>query len=71
MATLNNLDQLINDEGPETVAAFFAEPIMGAGGVITPPKNVLRALKDSSDVERTKAAPIVTILQHPLARKGS
>jgi 4-aminobutyrate--pyruvate transaminase len=24
-------------EGPDTVAAFFAEPVMGAGGVIVPP----------------------------------
>ena len=31
-----NLENLILDEGPETVAAFFAEPIMGAGGVIVP-----------------------------------
>jgi len=33
----NNLEQLILKEGPETVAAFIAEPIMGAGGVILPP----------------------------------
>ncbi len=33
----DNLDQLIIDEGPETVAAFFAEPVMGAGGIIVPP----------------------------------
>ncbi len=32
------LDDLIQREGPETVAAFIAEPIMGAGGVIIPPK---------------------------------
>src|SRR5260370_2860784 len=32
------LDQLITREGPETVAAFFAEPVMGAGGVIVPPE---------------------------------
>ncbi len=32
-----NLEKLILDEGPETVAAFIAEPVMGAGGVITPP----------------------------------
>ncbi|HEY2816187.1 MAG TPA: aspartate aminotransferase family protein [Casimicrobiaceae bacterium] len=32
-----NLEQLILREGPDTVAAFFAEPIMGAGGVIVPP----------------------------------
>ncbi|HYI82285.1 MAG TPA: aspartate aminotransferase family protein [Acetobacteraceae bacterium] len=31
------LDELILREGPETVAAFFAEPVMGAGGVIVPP----------------------------------
>jgi len=31
------LDALIVAEGPETVAAFFAEPVMGAGGVIVPP----------------------------------
>jgi 4-aminobutyrate--pyruvate transaminase len=33
----DNLDQLIIAEGPETVAAFIAEPIQGAGGVIVPP----------------------------------
>jgi 4-aminobutyrate--pyruvate transaminase len=31
------LDALIVAEGPDTVAAFFAEPVMGAGGVIVPP----------------------------------
>ncbi|WP_119678447.1 aspartate aminotransferase family protein [Indioceanicola profundi] len=33
----DNLEQLILREGPETVAAFIAEPVMGAGGVILPP----------------------------------
>src|SRR5215472_3067895 len=32
-----NLEQLILREGPDTIAAFFAEPVMGAGGVIIPP----------------------------------
>jgi 4-aminobutyrate--pyruvate transaminase len=31
------LDQVIQREGPDTVAAFFAEPVMGAGGVMVPP----------------------------------
>lgn len=31
------LEKLILAEGPETVAAFFAEPVMGAGGVVVPP----------------------------------
>ena len=32
------LDALIVKEGPDTVAAFIAEPVMGAGGVIVPPR---------------------------------
>jgi 4-aminobutyrate--pyruvate transaminase len=31
------LEQLILAEGPDTVAAFFAEPVMASGGVIVPP----------------------------------
>jgi len=34
----DNLDALIQREGPDTVAAFIAEPVMGAGGVIVPPR---------------------------------
>jgi 4-aminobutyrate--pyruvate transaminase len=34
----SELDQLIVNEGADTVAAFFAEPVMGAGGVLVPPK---------------------------------
>ena len=33
----DELDRMIQDEGPETVAAMFAEPVMGAGGVVVPP----------------------------------
>jgi 4-aminobutyrate--pyruvate transaminase len=33
-----DLEQMILREGPDTVAAFFAEPVMGAGGVIVPPE---------------------------------
>lgn len=32
------LDRLIESEGPDTVAAFVCEPVMGAGGVIVPPE---------------------------------
>jgi len=34
----SELEQMILDEGPETVAAFIGEPVMGAGGVIVPPR---------------------------------
>jgi 4-aminobutyrate--pyruvate transaminase len=32
------LEAMIRKEDPDTVAAFIAEPVMGAGGVIVPPK---------------------------------
>ncbi|MBM86461.1 MAG: aspartate aminotransferase family protein [Rhodospirillaceae bacterium] len=41
----DSLDKLIQDEGPDTVAAFFAEPVMGAGGVITPPKTYFQKIQ--------------------------
>jgi len=34
----SDLEELILREGPDTVAAFIAEPVMGAGGVLIPPK---------------------------------
>ena len=33
-----DLEAMILKEGPETVAGFIAEPIMGAGGVLVPPR---------------------------------
>ena len=33
-----DLDTMIQSEGPDTIAAFIAEPVMGAGGVIVPPQ---------------------------------
>jgi len=32
-----NLEKMILEEDPDTVAAFIAEPVMGAGGVLVPP----------------------------------
>ena len=40
------LDALIEAEGPETVAAFIAEPVMGAGGVIIPPAGYFPAIAE-------------------------
>jgi L-2,4-diaminobutyrate transaminase len=47
------MDQLILREGPETVAAFIAEPILGTGGVLVPPKGYyqkIQAVLDKHDV---------------------
>ena len=40
------LEELILKEGPETIAAFFAEPVMGAGGVIVPPEGYFSKVQD-------------------------
>lgn len=41
----SELDAQIIEEGPETVAAFFAEPIMGVGGVILPPEGYFEEIQ--------------------------
>ncbi|SOD91210.1 aspartate aminotransferase family protein [Caenispirillum bisanense] len=33
-----DLDALIQREGPETVAAFIGEPVLGTGGIVPPPE---------------------------------
>jgi 4-aminobutyrate--pyruvate transaminase len=40
----DELEALILKEGPETVAAFIAEPVMGAGGVIVPPRTYFQKI---------------------------
>lgn len=40
-----SLEKQIQEEGPETVAAFIAEPVMGAGGVIVPPKTYFEKIQ--------------------------
>jgi 4-aminobutyrate--pyruvate transaminase len=40
------LEALIVEEGPDTVAAFIAEPVMGAGGVIVPPRGYFPAVTE-------------------------
>jgi 4-aminobutyrate--pyruvate transaminase len=39
-----DLEELIIAQDPETVAAFIAEPVMGAGGVIVPPAGYFPAI---------------------------
>ena len=39
---VGNLEELILDEGPETIAAMICEPVTGASGVIVPPDGYYR-----------------------------
>jgi 4-aminobutyrate--pyruvate transaminase len=41
----NNLEQLILREDPDTIAAFFAEPLMGVGGVLLPPRTYFEKIQ--------------------------
>ncbi|MCJ2007585.1 aminotransferase [Methylobacterium sp. J-092] len=41
----DELEATILREGPETVAAFVAEPVMGAGGAIVPPEGYFAAIQ--------------------------
>ena len=43
------LDDLIRAEGPGTVAAFIAEPVLGAGGVVVPPEGYYPAIQKVLD----------------------
>jgi len=46
---VTDLEQLIEQEGPETIAAMIMEPIMGAGGVIVPPDGYYAAVQEVLD----------------------
>jgi len=45
-ALASELEETILTEGPETVAAFIAEPIQAAGGVIVPPDGYFAAIQE-------------------------
>jgi putrescine aminotransferase len=52
-AAARALEEAILREGPESVAAFIAEPIQGVGGVIVPPDDYfeqVRAICDKYEV---------------------
>ncbi len=43
---VRELEDKILELGPDKVAAFFAEPIMGAGGVVVPPRDYQRRTRE-------------------------
>jgi 4-aminobutyrate--pyruvate transaminase len=53
-----DLEELILREGPDTVAAFIAEPVMGAGGVILPPKGYFQKIEALLDATTSASSPM-------------
>jgi adenosylmethionine-8-amino-7-oxononanoate aminotransferase len=49
VAAANLLEEAILQEGPDTVAAFIAEPVQGAGGVIVPQDDYFPRIREICD----------------------
>ncbi len=49
VAAANLLETAILQEGPDTVAAFIAEPVQGAGGVIVPQDDYFQRIREICD----------------------
>jgi adenosylmethionine-8-amino-7-oxononanoate aminotransferase len=48
-ALLDEIEEVIREEGPETIAMFIAEPVQNAGGCFVPPEGYWPGLRELAD----------------------
>ena len=46
---LANIEEVIQLEGPQTIAAFFLEPVTGTNGILVPPDGYIQGVRDICD----------------------
>ncbi len=49
LACADSLEQLVEERGAHTIAAFIAEPVIGAGGIIPPPPDYFPRIRQICD----------------------
>ncbi len=49
LACARSLERFVEEHGPETIAAFIAEPVIGAGGIIPPPDEYFPMIREICD----------------------
>jgi|GEM_PF-5790 len=49
LACADSFEQLVQELGPQTVAAFVAEPVIGAGGIVPPPPDYFPKIREICD----------------------
>jgi len=49
MDYLNHLEEIINLEGPDTIAAILIEPVTGTNGIIVPPDGYIQGVREICD----------------------
>lgn len=49
LACADELERVVREEGADTIAAFIAEPVIGAGGIIPPPDGYFTRIREICD----------------------
>jgi adenosylmethionine-8-amino-7-oxononanoate aminotransferase len=49
LACADSLEEYVEAQGPETVGAFIAEPVIGASGIIPPPPGYFKRIREICD----------------------